>query len=180
VNTPTPRRDDAIANAMQSIARADARSKAESALTALTAAMWVDWITGPELSPHVAKVKDDPAALRIVTLAVLEEVSKRALALMPGIVGQLNQQLPGWTSADVEGMRLKDGQLHITPATKGGTTSVQVNFPPDMVRVAVNIAPPQLNIAEGAIQAHTHLDQSRTDLEIEYQGDKPTRIRRSR
>jgi hypothetical protein len=170
---------------MASIAQADVRSKAEAALTALTAALFLDWITKPELWPHFLKVKDDPAALRVVFLAVLEPVSTRALTLMPGLVAQLNHQLPGWTPADVEGMKLKDGHLHITPAAKGSTpvqvtlpTTFNVNFPADMVRVTV--APPQLNIAPGAIQAHTHLDQSRTDLEIEYQGDKLTRIRRSR
>lgn len=186
VKTPTPRRDDVIANAMASIAQADVHSKAEAALLALTVAIGLDcltWLTKPELRPHFLKIKDDPAALRIITLTVLEEASKRALTLMPGLISTLNHHLPGWTPADVEGMRLKDGQFHITPATKDmpatkTPTPVQVNFPPGAV--TVNIAPPQLNIAEGAIQAHTHLDQSRTDLEIEYQGDKPTRIRRSR
>ena len=184
VNTPTPRRDDAIANAMQSIARADAQAKAEAVLERLQTLCGLEALLLPATSQFLKSMNAEAekgavwqARVEDFWLSIAHASHERAIRGLPTAIAALNRDLPGWTVEDATRMTLKDDAIQINHAPVVAPV-VTVNIPSDMVHI--HVAPPQLNIAEGAIQAHTHLHQSDGDVAIEYAGDKISRLRRSR
>jgi len=65
------------------------------------------------------------------------------------LIAELNRKLPDWDERDMTIKIGALGEIEVTAAASPPPV-VNVNIPPDMIRVA--LAAPQLNIAEGAIQ----------------------------